>query len=125
MYIQMHGCADGRIVYGWRDCSDENVIDREWLDDNDVRLFCTCQVKCYASGYPIYGLTCALNVNIGTSNIDEREIQKVQEAYAKFVTFYKKNGGNEEIMPKLGYYIAVDGDMEWDCYDIYMEIDSK
>jgi hypothetical protein len=112
----MHSYVDGYIVYGWQECLKGIVIDREWLEDENIRLFCTCQVKNYAAGGAIYGLTCNLDVNTGTSNIDEEEKQKVQEAYSNFVSFYKKNGVNDETMPNLGYYIAVDGDMHWGCY---------
>lgn len=113
----MHGCANANVVYGWRDCDDDSVIDREWLDYKEIYLFCSCQVKNYASGNAIYGLPCKIDVNTGISFIDEIEKQKVQEAYTSFV-IYKEYDSEEAEIPKLGYYIAVDGDMDWEYYDI-------
>ena len=116
----MYGCANGHMVYGW--CGyveggmDSDVIDYQWVYYNNIRLFCSYQVKNYAHGNAIYGLTCKIDANTGIPTIDETEKEKVQKAYTKFVNFYKENHGEEAEIPKLGYYIAIDGDMSWDCY---------
>jgi hypothetical protein len=112
----MYGCANGYMVYGWCEYSDDDVIDDQWVYYNDIRLFCSYQVKNYAGGNAIYGLTCEIDVNTGFPNIDETEKQKVQKAYTNFVNFYKENDGEEAEIPILGYYIAIDGDMEWEPY---------
>lgn len=113
----MHGCANGNVVYGWRDCDNDNVIDREWLDYKEIYLFCSYQVKNYASGNAIYGLPCKIDVNTGIPFIDEIEKQKVHKAYTDFI-IYKEYDSKEAEIPKLGYYIGVDGDMDWEYYDI-------
>lgn len=118
----MYSCANGYIIYGWCECGEEFVIDENWLNENDISLYCSYQVKGYASGKAIYGLNCIIDVNTGEVNIDEIQKRTVQEAYTKYVIFRKENNF-EEILP-LGYYIGIDGDMNWEPYSIrYIDID--
>ena len=103
----MYGCAYGHVVYGWCEGNTDNVINSDWLESNGIDLFCSYQVKCHA-GEAIYGLCCSVDVNTGNSSIDETDKLIVQEAYNKLVKLY------EGVEIKLGYYIAVAGDMEWE-----------
>ena len=119
----MYGCANGYIIYGWCEYDEEYVIDKRWLYKNDISLYCSYQVKCYASGKAIYGLQCIIDSITGEVNINEIQKDKVREAYTKYHMQRKEN--NEEI-ETLGYYIGVGGDMDWDPYSIiYIDGDNE
>ena len=108
----MYGCADGYIVYGWCEGNTSSVIDVDWLEKNEIELFCSYQVKCTA-GEAIYGLCCSIDVNNGNSIIDEADKLIVQKAHNKIVKMY-------EGILDIGYYIAVGGDMDWEQHTRYL-----
>jgi hypothetical protein len=105
----------GIIVYGWSEGNRKCIINKDWLDTNYIQKFTTDTVNNYP-GEIIYGVSCCLDFNNGNVLLDEDSKKHVIDAYAKIV---KHNEEYNIIQPKLGFYLAINGQFEWTQYKEY------
>ena len=95
----MYGCADGHVIYGWREDDEDTVIDMD--ADHPFELYYDGQVKCYGCR-PIYGIACELDETTGVVNLDEKSKKRVR----------KEKSEGTEVKSELGFHLGISGDME-------------
>lgn len=132
----MYGCSSPCVVYGWQEPVENIVIHDEWLTKYEIQLFANEVVKNHACS-AIYGIVIPLKELSGESYSDdeddydedeepfnleewrarmEQEKQKVRLAYETIVGYCKTFNRPE---PKFGHFLAVYGDMSWNCLEEY------
>jgi hypothetical protein len=94
----MYGCFEARLVYGWQQMDKENVIDEDWLTENNVESF-TRRVTRNNAGEFIYGLPCKVGNATGIIRISNRNKRRVKKAH-------QASGSTS----KLGYTFGIKGD---------------
>ena len=116
----MYGCFSPYLVYGWCEGKTTDVISYHWLEVNKIDLFASNVIRMH--GYEaVYGLIVNVDIN-GQIIIDEIDRQFVLNAYQAYLI--KKNipiNSDSQNKPKLGFYLCVRGDVEWNEHEKYFE----
>ncbi len=109
----MYGCADGYIIYGFKENESDCFICWDFLEKYNILSFHSEVVRCHAGEF-IYGLRCSLNKSTGQASIKADKKAIVEAAYAAAC---KVNGDSK--YSGLGYFIAVTMDDTELCHTEY------
>lgn len=112
----MHIFNNGVIVYGWCEINNTHIINDEWLAKNYIYKFSSDTINNIPSEI-IYGISCSLDFENGKIIIDNGSKEHVDKAYTQILNYNEENNIN---VPKLGYYIALNGDFNWNRYINYI-----
>ena len=102
----MFGCAEGHVIYGWREDDEDTVIDMD--ADHPFELYYDEQVKGFGCT-PIYGIEYELDKTSGL-NLDEKSKKRMRKAFRRYKRFKKSEG--TEVKSEVGFHLGISGDME-------------
>lgn len=122
----MHTYFNPVLIYGWRECNYDSVIDETWLSDiyaNIIHIYTLEVSKGYAAN-AVYGIKCKMNTDGTIVLPSDNDICIVKSAYDKFIDYQQQyNDGKSSYI--LGYYQALEGDICWDEHEMYILEDSE
>ena len=112
----MHIFNNGVIVYGWCEVNNNHIINNEWLAKNYIYKFSSDTIDNIPSDI-IYGVSCSLNFENGNIIIDSGSKEHVDKAFNIILTYNEETNNS---VPKLGYYVALNGDFNWNRHINYI-----
>lgn len=90
------------IIYGWEEESDDDIIDSDWINDNDLNItFRSMQGNCVTDLY--YGRSCHIDNKTQQIIISENDKKEVESLYNSLV----EQGFINSDYNKLGFYSVV------------------
>ncbi len=107
-------------IYGFIEDNAKYILEYDFLCEYSV--YCYLNEMSMSMGHfseIYYGIECKLDSNTGNISICENDKQYVHELYKKFIEF-KKNIDENFVEPKLGYYLCLDGDIDYSDRKTYV-----
>lgn len=107
----MYACYDPFVVYGILESNRDQMLDREWLEENftKIEMYASDVVRNHM-GSAIYGYAVYLRPN-GTATATEEQKADVQTLYDMICTYC---ASQDTEPPELGYFLAMSGDYEYE-----------
>ncbi len=94
-------------IYGFIEDIPDYIITSDILSEYNCYSF----YKDLNSG-TYYGIDCVLDNTTGQLSVSDKDKQLVHELYKKYVE-YKKRIDENFIEPEIGYYLCLDGDIDY------------
>jgi hypothetical protein len=107
-------------IYGFNEANTDYIIDKQCLQ-NYINVECyISEIDTTNSSEVFYGIECDIDPLNGQFNISKEKKDMVKDLFHA-VMKYKTDNYNENnfIIPELGFYICLNGDIDYSNYEIY------
>ena len=106
-------------IYGFNEGNTEYKLSDEFLEEyKDVKCYIS-EIDSRESPEVFYGIECECEPHIGKFIITKEKKDIVKKLFDKFMESKTNNDDNNFIIPELGYYICLGGEIDLSNYENY------
>ena len=107
-------------IYGFNEANTDYIIDKQCLENYiNVQSYIS-EIDTTTSSEVFYGIECDLDPLNGQFIISKEKIEIVKDLFHKVMKYKCDNYNNNNfIIPELGFYICLNGDIDYSNYEIY------